>query len=63
MNVPRNVLWFEVMLYLSLTLDAVSVAFQDRTPTAGMTAQMDCFASLAMTVLDHSLGKSSPISR
>ena len=40
MNVPRNVLWFEVLLYLSLTLDAVSVAFQDRTPTAKMTAQM-----------------------
>ena len=34
MNVPRNVLWFEVLLYLSLTLDAVSVAFQDRTPNA-----------------------------
>ena len=34
MNVPRNVLWFEVLLYLSLTLDALSVAFQDRTPTA-----------------------------
>jgi protein-S-isoprenylcysteine O-methyltransferase Ste14 len=40
MNLPRNVLWFEVLLYLSLTLDAVSVAFQDRTPTAGMTEQM-----------------------
>lgn len=40
MNVPRNVLWFEVLLYLSLTLDAVSVAFQDRTPNANMTAQM-----------------------
>jgi protein-S-isoprenylcysteine O-methyltransferase Ste14 len=40
MNIPRNVLWFEVLLYLSLTLDAVSVAFQDRTPTAKMTAQM-----------------------
>ena len=26
MNVPKNVLWFEVLLYLSLTLDAVSVA-------------------------------------
>jgi membrane associated rhomboid family serine protease len=33
MNVPKNVLWFEVLLYLSLTLDALSVAFQDRTPT------------------------------
>ena len=40
MNVPRNVLWFEVLLYLSLTLDAVSVAFQDRTPSAAMTEQM-----------------------
>ena len=40
MNVPRNVLWFEVLLYMSLTLDAVSVAFQDRTPKADMTAQM-----------------------
>ena len=37
MNVPRNVLWFEVLLYLSLTLDALSVAFQDRTPSAEMT--------------------------
>ena len=33
MTVPKNVLWFEVLLYLSLTLDALSVAFQDRTPT------------------------------
>ena len=40
MNVPRNVLWFEVLLYLSLTLDAVSVAFQDRTPNVNMTEQM-----------------------
>jgi cell division protein FtsW (lipid II flippase) len=40
MSVPRNVLWFQVLLYLSLTLDAVSVAFQDRTPTANMTPQM-----------------------
>ena len=40
MNLPKNVLWFEVLLYLSLTLDALSVAFQDRTPSAGMTEQM-----------------------
>src|SRR5271156_3929611 len=33
MTVPKNVLWFEVLLYLSLTLDALSVAFQDRTPS------------------------------
>jgi peptidoglycan/LPS O-acetylase OafA/YrhL len=40
MTLPRNVLWFEVLLYLSLTLDSLSVAFQDRTPTAEMTEQM-----------------------
>ena len=40
MTVPRNVVWFQVLLYLSLTLDALSVAFQDRTPNAGMTEQM-----------------------
>ena len=40
MNLPRNVQWFEALLYMSLTLDAVSVAFQDRTPKADMTAQM-----------------------
>jgi hypothetical protein len=37
MTVPRHVLWFQVLLYLSLTLDAVSVALQDRTPSAGIT--------------------------
>jgi hypothetical protein len=40
MNVPKNVLWFEVLLYLSLTLDALSVAFHDRTPSGDMTEQM-----------------------
>jgi branched-subunit amino acid permease len=46
MNVPKNVLWFEVLLYLSLTLDALSVAFQDRTPTADMTEQMVTVATV-----------------
>ena len=40
MYVPRNVLRFETLLYLSLMLDALSVAFQDRTPGGGMTEQM-----------------------
>ena len=31
MKIPRNVLWFEVLLYASLVLDALTVAFQDRT--------------------------------
>jgi hypothetical protein len=46
MNVPRNVLLFEVMLYLSLTLDALSVAFQDRTPTGQMTDQAIAVSTL-----------------
>ena len=40
MNVPKNVLWFEVLLYLSLMLDALSVAFESRTPTEDMTDAM-----------------------
>jgi branched-subunit amino acid permease len=47
MNVPRNVLWFEVLLYLSLTLDALSVAFQDRTPSSQMTESMIMAATVA----------------
>jgi len=47
MNVPKNVLWFEVLLYLSLMLDALSVAFQDRTPTEDMSESM----IMASTVL------------
>ncbi len=36
-NIPGNVVWFEALLYMSLTLDALSAAFQDRTPTAEIT--------------------------
>ena len=46
MNVPRNVVWFEALLYLSLTLDALSVAFQDRTPSPEMTEQMITIATV-----------------
>lgn len=34
MNLPRNVLRFEVLMYISLMLDAISAAVQDRTPTS-----------------------------
>ena len=47
MTVPNNVLRFQVLLYMSLMLDALSVAFQDRTPTAEMTDSM----IMASTVL------------
>ena len=40
MILPKNVLRFEVLLYLSLTLDALSVACQDRTPSVEMTESM-----------------------
>ena len=39
MNLPRNVFWFEVLLYASLMLDCLSVAVQDRTPTGDITEQ------------------------
>jgi ABC-type uncharacterized transport system permease subunit len=51
MNVPKNVVWFEVLLYLSLTLDALSVAFDDRTPTAEMTEQMITVATVVYALL------------
>jgi hypothetical protein len=51
MNVPKNVLWFEVLLYLSLTLDALSVAFQDRTPSADMTESVILIANVFAAVL------------
>src|SRR3979409_1429280 len=51
MKVPRNVLWFEVLLYLSLTLDALSVAFQDRTPSAQMTESMIAVATVMAACL------------
>jgi peptidoglycan/LPS O-acetylase OafA/YrhL len=46
MTVPRNVQRFEALLYASLMLDAVSVAVQDRTPSAEMTEQMIMTATM-----------------
>ena len=40
-----------MLLYLSLTLDALSVAFQDRTPTAAMTEQMITVATVMAAVM------------
>jgi heme/copper-type cytochrome/quinol oxidase subunit 4 len=51
MTEPRNVVWFQVLLYLSLTLDALSTAFTDRTPSAGMTEQMIDTATVTAAVL------------
>ena len=46
MSVPSNVRRFEALLYASLMLDALSVAFQDRTPTAELTEQMILAATM-----------------
>lgn len=40
MNVPKNVWSFEILLYASLLLDALVLAFADRTPTTAETEQM-----------------------
>jgi len=34
MTVPKNIFWFEVLLYASLGLDALSLAFADRSAIA-----------------------------
>ncbi|HEX3673095.1 MAG TPA: hypothetical protein VHU87_02380 [Rhizomicrobium sp.] len=39
MNLPRNVFRFEILLYASLILDALSVAFEDRTVTPSNSEQ------------------------
>ncbi len=51
MNLPKNVLWFEVLLYVSLVLDALSVAFQDRTPSREMPESMIMVATVMAACL------------
>ena len=51
MNVPKNVLWFEVLLYLSLTLDALSAAFQDRTPSEDLSSSTIAVATVTAMLL------------
>lgn len=36
-HTPKNVFYFEVLLYMSLMLDALSIAFQDRTPDTNLS--------------------------
>ncbi len=51
MKIPKNVQLFEVLLYASLMLDALSVAFQDRTPSAEMTESTIMVATLLAACL------------
>ena len=59
MNLPRNVFRFEVLLYASLMLDALSVAVQDRTPTGDMTDQTIMAATLVAGGMTYSCSISS----
>ena len=45
-NLPKNVFYFEVLLYTSLILDALSIAFQDRTPDLTMSESTIMAANL-----------------
>ena len=51
MNLPRNVFRFEILLYASLILDALSVAFEDRSVTSGNSEQ----AIMAQSVISACL--------
>jgi hypothetical protein len=51
MNIPRNVMWFEVLLYMSLVLDALSIAFQDRTPSGDTTEAVIMVANVLAACL------------
>jgi peptidoglycan/LPS O-acetylase OafA/YrhL len=51
MKVPKNVRRFEVLLYLSLALDALSAVFQDRTPSVQMTESMIAVATVMAACL------------
>ena len=51
MNLPKNVFRFEILLYASLILDALSVAFGDRSVTATNSEQ----AIMAQSVISACL--------
>ena len=54
MNAPKNVWLFEILLYASLVLDTLGVAFADRDPTPSETEQMilaRTLSALAMLLL------------
>ncbi len=52
MTIPRNVLRFEILLYLSLLIDTLSAAFIERTPPdigEAAAASVDMFAVVLLT--------------
>jgi hypothetical protein len=51
MQLPRNVRLFAALLYASLGLDALSVAFQDRTPSGDISDGVILMAHLVAAAL------------
>jgi hypothetical protein len=51
MPLPRNVRLFAALLYASLGLDALSVAFQDRTPSGAISGDVIMMANLIAAAL------------
>ena len=54
-NIPGNVVWFEALLYMSLTLDSLSAALEDRTPTAEITQDLIAANSIIAAIMILSL--------
>ncbi len=54
-NIPANVVWFEALLYMSLTLDSLSAALEDRTPTAEITQDLIAANSIIAAIMILSL--------
>ncbi|HLI98728.1 MAG TPA: hypothetical protein VKT76_03345 [Bradyrhizobium sp.] len=51
MKIPYNVVWFEFLLYMSLTLDALSVAFSDRAGDENLVIPMVLEAGLILLLV------------
>jgi hypothetical protein len=51
MKIPHNVVWFEILLYMSLTLDCISVAFSDRSGGDDFTTPMAMEAGLILLLV------------
>ena len=54
-NLPGNVVWFEALLYMSLTLDSLSAALEDRTPTAEIAQDQIAANSIIAAIMILSL--------
>jgi hypothetical protein len=54
-NLPGNVVWFEALLYMSLTLDSLSAALGDRTPTAEIAQDQIAANSIIAAIMILSL--------